>query len=477
MPNHDRTRRHGPLIARAIEDWDSRLAAIRDQPTFVADVIADQRAHNLVLGAGDPEVAKTGAPLMRVARPFLLDDASLAHDQRVISAISQALVAAAEAVTRDPILAASHVPDWSTAGPVAALSAADPGYPEEIVIGRFDGARTPAGLQILEFNGGLPGGMMPASAGAEVMAAFPFFPEFAAAFGAKGFDLWGAALAGVVRTWHEFGGSGGPVVALVVPRELMRLVGPTADALIARGPSHGIELFVVDPDELVRSRGALQAHGRRIDVVLRGFYTPMIAWLGDRLTALIESVLAGEVCMVSSVRSARYGNKSLFALVTDGAVELDLDPSERELAAAHMPWTRLLRPGSTTTADGSVAQLTEYLTADRERLVVKPAGGFGGANVTLGWECSPEEWESAVTTALNDGGFVAQQRIDLETVEFPELSPGFPRQTYSADFNPIVVYRDVVGYLVRFTETGGITNISGGKGSLAPCFVLSDERG
>lgn len=61
----------------------------------------------------------------------------------------------------------------------------------------------------------------------------------------------------------------------------------------------------------------------------------------------------------------------------------------------HVPWTRLLRERKTDHA-GTAVDLLPFVAANRERLVIKPSGGGGGGNITIGRDTSDEAWAQAI---------------------------------------------------------------------------------
>jgi hypothetical protein len=108
--------------------------------------------------------------------------------------------------------------------------------------------------------------------------------------------------------------------------------------------------------------------------------------------------------------------------------------------------------------------------------VLKPVAGSGGAGVTLGWECSPQEWTAALAAARGTAGsWVVQERLDLVHEEFPALAAGFPQSDYVVDHNPVVLNGRIAGYFVRPAGAGGLTNLTSGGGAMVPTFVVSEK--
>ncbi|MEI2622432.1 MAG: hypothetical protein V9G09_17070 [Candidatus Nanopelagicales bacterium] len=216
----------------------------------------------------------------------------------------------------------------------------------------------------------------------------------------------------------------------------------------------------------------LRLDGREVDVLVRAFFTPMLAYLAERLDGIKAALRAGSLCMITSLQSGLFGLKSLFAMVTDPAVALGLSDEQLRLAREHLPWTRLVADGRSTDDQGEAVDLLGYLAARREQLVIKPTDGYGGAGVELGWLHTDDSWAKVIANAAA-GGHVAQQRVPIVTEHFSLLREGFPLQGFTADHNPLLCSGKLSGYYVRLApEGGGLTNVTGGGATVAPTFIL-----
>lgn len=453
-------------IDQACNQWD-RL--VRDQPD-VDDWVEEQLSLQEQLGQ-----APKGVPLCRVARPNFSTAHSVASDQALLGTVADAIVGAAEAILVEPALADRYLGDWLRNDGHEAAVRVDPGYREPMVVGRFDTALTADGMRILEFNGGMPGGMANTEAAADLMTGWEVFDRFNAErpdSPAHAEPVLKPAFEAMLSAWQDFGGSGSALAVLAMPDEFLPIAAAHIPGFVATSAELGHELVVADPGRLVYANGRVTLDGRRVDVVIRGFLSEMLGMLGQRVQPLLAAVAAGDVCMVTSMRSGVYGHKALFAALTDPSLDLGLVGTQREAALEHLPWTRVVTDSTTTGPNGEVVGLPEFMESARERLVVKPANGFAGMGVHLGWEETPEQWSAAVAHALADGAHIVQDRIDVPTQEYPELAPGLPTRRYVADHNPIMANRRVIGYLTRLSMQGGITNVSSGAGTLTPTLHL-----
>ena len=449
--------------SRAVATWRTALAEQPDE--WLAGVEQGQR---------DAGLTYKGATVMTVAQPSFVSESTLTADQVAVEAVLAALVAAGEAVIEDPALRRRYLGTWLESQPDPDLFTLPTGYPDPIVWGRLDGTRADDGLHFLEFNGGLPGGATPADLSARVMASWPVAAEFAAQQPFRTLTSAASMMATIEATWNAYGGSGTPYVVIGLPRELTDIAASSLVYLAAVAAAQGLELEVADPGDLRHTGGRLRLADRPVDVLVRGFFTTMVEYLGPRLDGIRAALRAGDLCLITSMRSGLYGFKSMFAAITDPDVDLPLPATTLATARAHLPWTRLVAPGPVTAPDGSRVDLVDYATADRRRLVIKPADGFGGAGVELGWNHTDDSWQAALSTALAAGGSVLQLRVPMAPEEFSVLAPGFPVRPFTTDHNPIVSGGRIAGYYVRVTPDAGVTNVTTGAG-IAPTFILPDR--
>lgn len=456
----------GEAIGPIETAWDQALAAIPDQAAWIEEQLSRVR--------DNPALSKDGKGLQRAARPRFMDDAVLDADQAVVTAVTAALDAAASTILADPELSRRCLGPWAQDARLLDLFSLPAGYPQHVVFGRFDGVRGPDGMRILEFNGGLPGGLTITEASAAVMSTWPAFAEVSASVNLHAPRLFEAIATTISGVWHAFGGSGTPRVAFVVPREFQDYVAAQMRVLLASLRSHGLEVSTCDPDELVRRDGKVHGPDGVVDVAIRVFFTSMLPALGGRLDTMVEAVRAGELCMVTSFRAGLLGHKSLFAVITDPGINLGLPEEIRELVRAHVPWSRIMTDASASAPDGSIVDLREYALAEAAHLVLKPAEGTGGAGVLLGWEQDAEAWRAAIDSALSSPDvWIIQERIPLTFEELPVLEDGFPLRHFQADHNPLVFNDRIGGYFVRLSETGGITNVTSGDGTVIPTYFVS----
>lgn len=192
------------------------------------------------------------------------------------------------------------------------------------------------------------------------------------------------------------------------PRRFVRALDPVCE----QGKAAGLEVVAAPTQWLtLAENGRLLVDGVEVDAVLR-LTIPNADDPG--MDAVRDALAAGTVQMFTSVAAFLLGNKQILGwLWTDLAL---LDPADAELVRAHVPFS--------TTLD-QVA--TDRAIADQSRLVLKPAGGFGGVDVVIGTEAKPEEWRAALDAAVHSGRpYVLQEFVEPDRLRmhFMNLESG-----------------------------------------------------
>jgi len=187
---------------------------------------------------------------------------------------------------------------------------------------------------------------------------------------------------------------------------------------------------------------------------------------------LVQAYAAGACVIVNSFRAKLLHKKSLFALLSDERFHDPLSADQRAAVAAHVPWTRVVRPG-TTTYQGEQIDLLSFARANRERLLLKPNDEYGGKGITIGWEVSADEWDAALQAALSSP-FVVQERVTIAYEPYPALIDGkVVIGERLVDSDPFLFGTEVNGCLCRLS-TVTLLNVTAGGGSTVPVFIIDE---
>ena len=122
--------------------------------------------------------------------------------------------------------------------------------------------------------------------------------------------------------------------------------------------------------------------------------------------------------------------------------------------------------------------LLAFISKERENLVLKPSDEYGGVGVTLGWETSEADWDSAIERALSakNGAWIVQERIPIRREVFPYIADvgKVDYRDMLVDFAPYLFRGKLCGFLTRLSATG-LANVTSGGGQV-PAFRVSPRR-
>jgi hypothetical protein len=221
----------------------------------------------------------------------------------------------------------------------------------------------------------------------------------------------------VTGAWHQFGGKGKPMVAVVdwahtgeeaSEGELL------ADLLTAQG----LDARFVPPEKLVFEHGVLRFADRRIDVVLRRILARELVTRWDLSHPLLEAYRSRSVCVVNSFRAEIGQRRAFLELLTDDSVTAHLSAAERKLLKHIVRWTRLVSARKVE-HDGQEVDLLDWVVKNRERLMLLPDRPAPELRTYAGSEMSNVAWEWALRQALRTP-YVVQERSSgmMETYPF-----------------------------------------------------------
>lgn len=294
----------------------------------------------------------------------------------------------------------------------------DPGYKRHVNVSRFDTFWDGKHLRFLELNTNGTAGMALAERAAQLLLDVGPGREALAKHRLRPFPLRERLREVLVDAWRE--------ARHAQPGELPARVaivdwkGVPTEAeffnLQADFRAHGLETVVADPGDFTYQDGKLLARGEHVDLVYRRLTT--LDWLNrsPKLEPLARAYRDRAVVMVGSFRADVAHSKKLFAFLSDERWRDRFSFAERSVIDAHVPWTRVLRPGRCL-FEGELVDLERVLVDRREEFVLKPSQSFEGRGVLLGAETPPERWAQELSQRL-DGSHIVQQRVAAPTRSF-----------------------------------------------------------
>lgn len=431
--------------ASPIDRWHHLLREQADED--LCGALADRmREGRLVFG---------GRLLCPFLRPFFLDardESRVAHASEALWRLGEQFVRAAAG--NDALMRAVGMTDGEIA-----LAAIDPGQGPASTAARADAFILPRSLQFAEYNAESPAGPAYSQRLAELFDASILMKGFRETFDVRFYTPMSHILGALLQTWRDWSGrDAAPSLAIVDWREV-----PTwsefeliRDAFAAIG----VPAAIHDPRDLVFDGTSLLAGGKRIDFVYRRVLVNDILARPADCHALVEAYRAGAVCVANNFRCKIPHKKAFFAVLTDERYHALFERADLEAVREHVPWTRLVD-----------ADIAAQVRRGRERIVLKPNDEYGGTGVTLGWETTAAAWDTALDRAVGDGGWIAQERIEVRREVFP-ICEGtrIVDRNMLVDFAPYVFRGRVSGYLTRLSATG-LANVTSGGGQV-PAFVV-----
>jgi uncharacterized circularly permuted ATP-grasp superfamily protein len=142
--------------------------------------------------------------------------------------------------------------------------------------------------------------------------------------------------------------------------------------------------------------------------------------------------------------------------------------------AETIPWTRILRPGRVSYGQW-VVDLLDFVSDNRERLVLKPASEYGGHGVALGIETDQAEWDAIIAAHAESGDFVVQEYIPVPEEMFPTVEDGHVQMRLKRfNINPFGLGGRYAGMITRISDQA-VINVSAG-GGLLPSVVGRHRR-
>jgi hypothetical protein len=352
------------------------------------------------------------------------------------------------------------------------LAAVDPGYRRSSPTSRLDSFITTSAYQFVELNAESPAGIAYNEVLVDIFLELPVMKRFQERYTLGRFRSRERVLETLLSCHREAGGrEEKPTIGIVDYEDV-----PTrTEHHLFREffESKGYPALVCDPRHLTYEAGVLRHDGTAIQIVYKRLLVNELLDRKAELSALLRAARERAVTIVNPFRCKAIHKKAIFAVLTDEELQSLFTEEERAAIAAHVPWTRRVRPGHTTRR-GQKIDLPEFIRKNRDQLVMKPNDEYGGKGVFIGWEMSDTAWEEALAQALRQP-YVVQQKVELQRQEFPELADqgGGLRLNFRdlvVDLDPFVFEGEVEGFLTRLSGTS-LANVTSGGGQV-PAFLV-----
>jgi hypothetical protein len=408
-------------------------------------------------------------PICTVLRPFFMTAAQYEYVRHEAELVLQAIARLGRALMLDEQLRAEL--DLTSAE--EQIIAIEPGYTGPDAISRLDAFLNAQGdFSFVEYNAESPGGLLYGDALSEVFMEMEVVREFARRYPVRRVAIRPQILSTLLACYREWGGRDCPRIAIVDWGE----VKTATEFELCRNyfEAAGYPTIIVDPQELEYRGGWLRAGNFEINLVYKRVVTGELLDRCGLDHPLIRAARDRAACVVNSFRVQMLTKKAIFALLDDEAHEHLFTALEIAALRRHIPWTRCLRAGLTTYRKRRV-DLLEFVAANRDRLVLKPSGEYGGRGVTLGWECDEVRWGQAIKDALG-APFIVQERVEVLSEPFPVVIDGqIEIEERYLDFDPYGWHgEEINGAGVRLSSSA-LLNVTAGGGSATPLLIITEN--
>lgn len=354
----------------------------------------------------------------------------------------------------------------------------DPGYGELSVSSRLDSFLTTdsSSFQFVEYNAESPAAIAYEDVLSAVFQELPVMREFSRAYEVSALPARDRMLQALLDAYREWGGTDEPRIAIVDWKGL-----PTHSEFLLFQEyfhQHGLTAVICAPEDLRYTGEVLYAGDQPVDLVYKRVLTAeFLSRLGNEAFEhpLTLAYRDGRVCVANNFRAKLLHKKMIFGLLSDPDVTsaAGVPAADAARLARHIPWTRRVQSGRTDYAGGEV-DLLPFITANRDRLLLKPNDDYGGAGITIGWETSAEDWAAAVRAASEEP-FVVQERVVIAYEDYPAMADGqLSISQRLVDTDPFLFGPEVQGCLTRLS-TVTLLNVTAGGGSTAPTFVVNQR--
>ena len=233
----------------------------------------------------------------------------------------------------------------------------------------------------------------------------------------------------------------------------------------------GVRASLAGPTDLTVVNGEIRCRGAAVTVIFMDFNMntlPKIAVKED-VSPITEAIRQG--ILVNPRGMEPLGAKGVFEAIT-GSLGIDVSAQTR----MHTPWTRQFYPRATTDPQGeAIADLISWTEAHWADVVLKPAHGYSGHGILVGYK--EENPSLKIQAALDAGDYIVQELVPLglwseeTTWPLPDKQ-SLSRKEWQTDFRCFITDEGLQGFLARF---GSVPTNVGSGGGVQPLAVL--ERG
>ncbi|MBN1357110.1 circularly permuted type 2 ATP-grasp protein [bacterium] len=410
-----------------------------------------------------------GKPFPTFLKPAFISETQMADIRRITNIIMKCLEKVSNLFFED----ARYRSVFELAPGETELASVRTRYPQKVQHARLDAFITDGKIQFCEFNCDTPGGPGYSDIQVDLLLNTPPMIELSKEYDVIRDRFMQNVLDSLLDCYRYYGWDGSSKPRILI--HTLFDLDPTMEELYVLQnyfQSCGHECIVAQPQDCSYEDGVLMVAGRPVELVYRRGATQW--WLShkDKYTALWNAYSDGAICMANPLNSKLAGKKSLMAVLQSETMQSKLTDEEKEVVVEHIPWTRIVEDTQTTYRYQPVSIL-DFLRENRENMVMKPIGLYGGKNVSIGREMNPKDWNDAIQTAARER-YVAQEYIPIPEISLPVFTEtGLAFTSKKVNMNFFAFNGEYAGGMARVSDSS-IINISAG-GGLIPILLAKEK--
>ena len=403
------------MAQKLVDDAIVRYNKILESPPHAnlewTDALTERmRAHGMIVGT-------------RLASPFLRPHFLSTKQYEQMSKAGESLLASIERIENLALANPSLLQRMELLPAERMLASIDPGYSFLHVASLLNTNLNNGSLQFRNFQASSATGLAYGELLADMFYDAPPVKEFRKKHSLTKFGGTKYLLSAILKAYKAYGGKKQPNLAVLEFKQPFQTIdGAEYTVLVELFRKHGYQAELVNPEQLDYRNGVLTKGDYRIDLLYRASSLQEFLLRFDLNHPLVKAYRDGKVCMVNSFRAELAQKRAMFSLLTDEALTAKFPLAERKAIAAFVPWTRIVSSTKTQRA-GETIDLPEFVSANKNSLVLVPNDSTGALPVFDGPSTEQGAWDRALKQALRER-YVVQDRVIPVTAKFPVLLYG-----------------------------------------------------
>lgn len=229
----------------------------------------------------------------------------------------------------------------------------------------------------------------------------------------------------------------------------------------------GLPTRVLDPQQLQSNGVRVCAEDIPIDVIWNKintvYWRQYVQYHPDQADKWLKILHDGKLCHLNHFGARLVTeNKRCLSLLQEECFAHFFTAEEHSLIRQMLPWASKFEPGKKVQWQGESLDLVTLARQERSNFVIKEPYDIRGDGVTVGCDCSAEEWEQKIAQALGEG-FVLQEYIAPLQLPICNVKHWSPVQTCNLSLDTFLFAGQVAGYGAKASIRHRVNLFKGGQ--------------